>query len=58
MVRKRMAKVIEKPRFKQLGIKVEVHLWREFKHLALDKETTATELMADAMRQYLEKEKS
>ena len=55
MIRRRMAKVVEKPKTKQLGVMVNVTLWKEFKKMAVDKDITATELLEEAMRKYLEK---
>ena len=55
MIRRRMAKVVEKPKVKQLGVMVNVALWKDFKKMAVDKEITATELLEEAMRKYLEK---
>ncbi len=49
-----MAKV-EKPKVKQLGIKVDVDLWRRFRTLAFQQDRTATELLEEAMREYLER---
>ena len=38
---------------KQLGVKVDVERWKRFRILALKKERTATELLKQAMAEYL-----
>ncbi len=38
---------------KQLGVQVDVGLWKRFRKLALDEDVTATELLREAMEEYL-----
>jgi predicted transcriptional regulator len=40
---------------KQLGVKVNIDLWREFRMLAIKQDRTATELLKEAMEEYLER---
>ena len=53
-MRKRKLKEEELPKTtKQLGVQVDVGLWKRFRKLALDKDVTATELLREAMEEYL-----
>jgi len=44
----------ETPR-KQIGVKLDMDLWRELRILALEEDRTAGELLEEAMREYLER---
>jgi hypothetical protein len=46
----------ESPR-KQIGVKLDVDLWREIRILALETDRTAGELLEEAMQEYLVKHK-
>jgi hypothetical protein len=46
----------ESPR-KQIGVKLDVDLWREIRVLALETDRTAGELLEEAMQEYLVKHK-
>jgi len=54
MLRERGTKK-EKPTTKQLGVKVNIGLWKRFKRLAVDREVTAGNLLKEAMEEYLQK---
>ncbi len=43
---------------KQIGVKIDVDLWREIKILALKENRTAGEILEDSLRDYLEKAKT
>ena len=38
---------------RQIGIKLNMGLWKEIKMIALEQERTATEVLEDAMREYI-----
>jgi hypothetical protein len=40
---------------KMIGVKIDSALWKRFKIFALQKDTTATKLLEEAMREYLRK---
>ena len=46
----------ETPR-KQIGVKLDVDLWKDLRKLALDMDRTGGELLEEAMREYLAKHK-
>jgi metal-responsive CopG/Arc/MetJ family transcriptional regulator len=46
---------IDEPERKQTGVKLDLELWREFKSIAVRRGSTATELLEEAMRDYLKK---
>jgi predicted DNA-binding ribbon-helix-helix protein len=48
---------IDEPERKQTGVKLDLELWREFKSIAVRRGSTATELLEEAMRDYLKKVK-
>lgn len=45
----------EEKKTKQLGIQIDVERWRRFRMLAIKQDRTATELMEEAMAEYLER---
>ncbi len=47
---------MKEPKGKQIGIKLNPDLWRAIRKIALDQDRTATEVMEDAMRQYIHNE--
>ena len=49
-----MKKTKDQPMRKQLGIQVDVDLWKQFKAAAIMQDKTATELLNEAMRRTLE----
>jgi hypothetical protein len=46
---------IDEPERKQTGVKLDLELWREFKSIAVRRGSTATELLEEAMRDYLKR---
>jgi predicted transcriptional regulator len=46
-----------KPDRRQIGVKLNSDLWREMRVLALQRDRTAGELLEEAMREYLEKQR-
>jgi hypothetical protein len=48
-------KAKEKPGRRQIGVKLDMDVWRDLKILALEKDRTAGELLEEAMREYLAK---
>jgi len=40
---------------KQIGVKINSDLWRELRKAALDQDRTATELLEEAIQDYIEK---
>ena len=42
---------------KQIGVKLDVDLWRELRILALEKDRTAGDLLEEAMREYVARHK-
>ena len=45
----------ERPGRRQIGVKLDMDLWRELRILALEEDRTAGELLEEAMREYLER---
>lgn len=43
---------------RQIGVKLDSELWRQVRILALEQDRTAGELLEDAMREYLEKQRN
>ena len=43
---------------KQIGAKIDATLWKELRKLAIEQDRTATQLLNEAMREYLAKHKS
>ena len=42
---------------KQVGAKIDAELWKQMRVLAIEQGTTATRLLNDAMREYIERHK-
>lgn len=40
---------------KQLGVQVNIELWKRFRKLAIDRDQMATTLLEEAMEEYLER---
>ena len=38
---------------KQLGVQVDIELWKQFRKLALDREVTASDLLKEAMAEFI-----
>ncbi len=53
MAKKTRTKSTAKPKRRQTGVKLDSELLRQFKVLAAQRETTLTELLEDAMQEYL-----
>lgn len=54
-VKEMKVKSENRPERKQIGVKLDVELWREVKALAIMQGTTGGELLEKAMREYLER---
>jgi len=55
MVRKKPPSKEKKVERKQIGVKINVELWREIKILALREGRTAGEILEDSLRDYLKR---
>jgi len=57
MAKKKGSEEREQRERKQIGVKLDVDLWREIRVLALETDHTAGEVLEEAMRDYLVKHK-